>query len=173
MLRRCRPFGHEVLVIDGQSTDGTREIARREGVRCLLQIGRGKGSALHEAAEHAAGEVLVFIDADGSQTSVVKLVVSTRASRYEVELVPVKREQLRSILVPDASKVPSGQLLNSVIAPLVLMPLLGWNVSNSNYTAAIMQILMPWMIVGIVYRFILDEKSMPVPSNFPSLLRAA
>jgi dolichol-phosphate mannosyltransferase len=61
-----RPYGDEVLVIDGHSKDRTREIAAAHGARVVLDHGKGKGEALRLALEVATGEVVVFIDADGS-----------------------------------------------------------------------------------------------------------
>jgi glycosyltransferase involved in cell wall biosynthesis len=61
-----RPYADEVLVIDGHSRDRTREIAVEHGARVVLDHGRGKGEALRLAFDEAAGDVVVFIDADGS-----------------------------------------------------------------------------------------------------------
>ncbi|MHB8923570.1 MAG: glycosyltransferase family 2 protein [Thermoleophilia bacterium] len=60
------PFGDEILVIDGNSTDRTREIARSLGAVVHTDDGGGKGDGIRKAIEVASGEVLVFIDADGS-----------------------------------------------------------------------------------------------------------
>ena len=59
---------HEVIVVDGFSTDGTPEVARslRRDVRVVEQSQRGKGDALRCGFEAATGEVLVMLDADGS-----------------------------------------------------------------------------------------------------------
>jgi dolichol-phosphate mannosyltransferase len=61
-----KPFADEVLVIDGHSADRTREIANVHGARVVLDRGRGKGDALRLAFDEASGDIVVFIDADGS-----------------------------------------------------------------------------------------------------------
>jgi dolichol-phosphate mannosyltransferase len=60
------PLVDEVLVVDGRSEDGTAQRAAAAGARVLIQSGRGKGAAMRQAAEVARGDVLVFMDADGS-----------------------------------------------------------------------------------------------------------
>ncbi len=60
-----RPYG-DVLVIDGHSTDGTREIAAACGARVVLDGGRGKGQALRQSLRETTSDIVVFIDADGS-----------------------------------------------------------------------------------------------------------
>jgi glycosyltransferase involved in cell wall biosynthesis len=59
---------HEVIVVDGRSTDGTVEVARRlrPDVRVVLQDGKGKGNALAAGFEAATGDIVVMLDADGS-----------------------------------------------------------------------------------------------------------
>ena len=66
VLEGVKPFGAEILVIDGRSSDATREIAAASGARVIVDEGRGKGAALRLAAREASREILVFIDADGS-----------------------------------------------------------------------------------------------------------
>jgi glycosyltransferase involved in cell wall biosynthesis len=61
-----KPYADEVLVVDGHSKDKTREIAQQHGARVILDGGRGKGEALRLALKEAAGDIVVFIDADGS-----------------------------------------------------------------------------------------------------------
>jgi Glycosyl transferase family 2 len=57
------------VVIDGGSTDGTVEVARRAGVPVLHQLGRGKGGALLEAIEWARQRGIphvIVLDADAT-----------------------------------------------------------------------------------------------------------
>jgi glycosyltransferase involved in cell wall biosynthesis len=61
-----RPYADEVMVIDGHSKDRTRAVAADHGARVELDGGKGKGDALRRAMDIAAGEIVVFIDADGS-----------------------------------------------------------------------------------------------------------
>ncbi len=59
---------HEVVIVDGHSTDGTPEAARSvyPSARIITQSGRGKGDALRCGFEVATGDILVMMDADGS-----------------------------------------------------------------------------------------------------------
>jgi glycosyltransferase involved in cell wall biosynthesis len=62
------PVVDEVLIVDGGSTDGTIEEARRlrHDVRIIEELRPGKGRALRTGFEEATGDILVMIDADGS-----------------------------------------------------------------------------------------------------------
>jgi glycosyltransferase involved in cell wall biosynthesis len=63
------PHGlHEVIVVDGHSTDGTADVARRlrPDVRVLFQTSQGKGDALATGFAACTGEIIVTLDADGS-----------------------------------------------------------------------------------------------------------
>lgn len=54
------------IVVDGHSTDATRELARAMGARVFIQGQSGKGSALREIIPHLVSDYAVMIDADGS-----------------------------------------------------------------------------------------------------------
>lgn len=53
----------ELIVADGGSEDGTRELARRFPVR-VIEAERGRGSQLRAGAEAARGDLLWFVHAD-------------------------------------------------------------------------------------------------------------
>src|SRR3990170_7954118 len=53
-----------VMVVDGQSTDGTLEIAARAGAEVLCQSGRGKGQAVREAFQAIKADYVFMLDGD-------------------------------------------------------------------------------------------------------------
>ncbi|MFO7250366.1 MAG: glycosyltransferase family 2 protein [Actinomycetes bacterium] len=59
---------HEVILVDGHSTDDTVAVARRlrPGIRIVQQPGKGKGNALAAGFAACTGDIIVMIDADGS-----------------------------------------------------------------------------------------------------------
>jgi len=59
----------DVHVIDGHSQDRTREIANQLGAQVHLDRGRGKGDAMRMGIEVSDGDVILFIDADGSHAT--------------------------------------------------------------------------------------------------------
>jgi dolichol-phosphate hexosyltransferase len=66
IIEASRPYCDEVLVIDGHSTDGTAEVARRCGAEVIVDNGKGKGAAIRQAAQEIPEGIIVFLDADGS-----------------------------------------------------------------------------------------------------------
>lgn len=86
VIEGIRPHADEILVVDGHSTDDTRKIALELGARVELDHGRGKGDAVRTAIEKAKGEVVVFIDADGSHepSDIPKLVAPILAGEADL-----------------------------------------------------------------------------------------
>ena len=58
-------FEH-VLVVDGNSTDETRSIARDRGARVVTQTGSGKGQAVREGVDHVEQPYVLMADGDGT-----------------------------------------------------------------------------------------------------------
>jgi glycosyltransferase involved in cell wall biosynthesis len=59
---------HEVIVVDGHSTDGTIEVAQAlvPNVKIVRQTRKGKGNALVCGFAAVTGDIVVTLDADGS-----------------------------------------------------------------------------------------------------------
>lgn len=55
-----------ILVIDGNSRDGTAQIAEAEGARVVLQTGKGKGQAMIQAFELIESPYIIMVDGDGT-----------------------------------------------------------------------------------------------------------
>jgi glycosyltransferase involved in cell wall biosynthesis len=68
LLPRVPKWVHEVIIVDGCSSDNTVEIARqvRRDVKIVTEHRRGKGIALRAGFTAASGDVIVMLDADGS-----------------------------------------------------------------------------------------------------------
>ncbi len=68
VLPRIPPWVHEVILVDGHSTDDTVEVARDlwPGICIVTQTGHGKGDALQAGFRAATGQFIVMLDADGS-----------------------------------------------------------------------------------------------------------
>ncbi|MCB2156983.1 glycosyltransferase family 2 protein [bacterium] len=66
---RRSPVEKEIIIVDGASQDGTRELLRRQemmpNTKVIYQECRkGRGNALKVGLHHAAGDLIIFQDAD-------------------------------------------------------------------------------------------------------------
>ncbi|MHB1570763.1 MAG: glycosyltransferase family 2 protein [Solirubrobacteraceae bacterium] len=98
---------HQVILVNGHSTDGTAQEARRlrPDVEIIDQLGTGKGDALAAGFAACTGDVIVMLDADGSTDprEIPRFVAALHAgadfvkgSRYaqgggSTDLTPVRR----------------------------------------------------------------------------------
>lgn len=68
IVRESGKYSDEVLVIDGHSEDNTVRMAEEAGARVYIDNQKGKGAALRLGIEKASGEIIAFLDADGSHS---------------------------------------------------------------------------------------------------------
>jgi glycosyltransferase involved in cell wall biosynthesis len=137
----CDPY---YLVVDGNSSDRTVEIAKEMGAEVFLQEGCGKGSAVSQAIEHVHNdpEYVVFVDAD-----------FTYPAKYILEMIPILEEKpsvgmvlgnrFNHMLTPAAMKNPfyvgnrflaiAQRLLNRVDLndPLTGLRMVRWEILKS------------------------------------------
>ena len=61
---RCIDPLAELIVVDGGSTDGTVEIAKKHAHKVIFNTGKTIGAARNAGAKIANGEIILFVDAD-------------------------------------------------------------------------------------------------------------
>ena len=76
----------KVLVIDGNSTDGTVEEAERLGFKSIRQKGDGLGDAYREAVRNASCENILFFSPDGNAPPeyIPKLIKKMNEGNYDI-----------------------------------------------------------------------------------------
>lgn len=77
IIEGCKQYTEKIIVVDGNSTDKTRDIAKNLNAKVVLDPGKGKGSGIRASKDHVSDEdIVVFIDADGSHdpTDIPKLI---------------------------------------------------------------------------------------------------
>jgi len=68
ILTKIPDYIYEVILVDGHSSDGTVDIARKifPRARIFYQPGKGKGDALKCGYKNATGDIIITLDADGA-----------------------------------------------------------------------------------------------------------
>ncbi len=56
----------EVLVVDGLSKDNTIENAKKYGAKIIIEKRKGKGIAMRTGVKNAKGDIICFLDGDGT-----------------------------------------------------------------------------------------------------------
>lgn len=68
LLRHLKKYADnsiaDILVVDGQSSDGTVRKVRESGFKCAISPQKGRASQMNLGAEYTSGNILYFIHAD-------------------------------------------------------------------------------------------------------------
>jgi dolichol-phosphate mannosyltransferase len=102
-------LAYEILVVDGHSSDGTREAAVARGCRVELQPAQGLGDAIRHGFRSARGRFVVTMDADLSHPPA--LLRELAAQRDTADLI------LASRYVPGGASddIPRRQVLSHIL----------------------------------------------------------
>lgn len=66
LCEKILEYTNDFIIMDGDSTDNTKEFCSKFTDKVFLDGGNGKGTAIRNSLEHVKNKITVFIDADGS-----------------------------------------------------------------------------------------------------------
>ena len=92
IIRYVRPYAYEIVVIDGHSTDATREVSETEGAKVFLDEGKGKGSGEHWVAVVKAGRIM--FEMAGVPEEVAREAMRLAAAKLPIATKIVKKQGL-------------------------------------------------------------------------------
>ena len=116
----------EVLVVDNGSTDGTGAAAQAAGAQVVSEARRGYGSACAAGVGAASGDLLVFMDGDGSfiPGEITSLVEPIRAGAADLVL----GTRMLGGMTPGA--MPAHQLFGNKLVARLLRTIYGLPLSD-------------------------------------------
>ena len=94
------PAGWPVLVVDNGSGDGTADVARSLGARVVTEPRRGYGAAVHAGLEAAEGDLVAFLDGDGSLDAGVLLGMADAVASGRADLAVGRRRPVSATAWP-------------------------------------------------------------------------
>lgn len=86
ILESVKKYSDDIVVVDGHSNDGTKEIAKKYNASFFLDHKKGRGDALKIGIKKAKNDILVFFDADGShdEKDIPNLVIPIQAKKADL-----------------------------------------------------------------------------------------
>src|SRR5271170_7297096 len=111
---------HEIVVIDGNSTDGTREAAAALGARVVMERRRGYAGALETGIAEARGDYLLTLDADQSHDP--DFVTKMWRARTRADIVVASRYALGGVAYSDFIRRSTSWFLNWMLRRFLSMP---------------------------------------------------
>lgn len=112
---------YEIVVVDGNSGDNTREEAEKAGAKVFTQKGKGYGNAIKEGIQHTKGEYLVTMDADLSHDPV--FIKNMWKEREKCDIVIASRYIRGSRMDIPLHRMLLSRILNSFFARALSTPI--------------------------------------------------
>ncbi len=113
-------LSYEIVVVDGGSTDGTRETAAALGARVVGERRRGFAGAMETGIAEARGDYVLTLDADQSHDP--DLIVKMWRARTRADIVVASRYALGGVAYSDFIRRSTSWLLNLVLRRILSMP---------------------------------------------------
>ncbi|MGC8479321.1 MAG: glycosyltransferase family 2 protein [Candidatus Micrarchaeia archaeon] len=86
ILNDLKNTDYEIIIVDGESSDKTVEIAKSFGGKIVYDH-KGKGSALRKGFEKANGDILISMDADlSNDPKELKLIIDSINIGYDISM---------------------------------------------------------------------------------------
>ena len=111
---------HEIVVVDGPSSDGTRETAEALGARVVAERRRGYAGALETGIAEARGDYVLTLDADQSHDP--DFIVKMWRARTRADIVIASRYALGGVAYSGFVRRFTSWLLNVVLRRMLSMP---------------------------------------------------
>ncbi|MBV8139775.1 MAG: glycosyltransferase [Deltaproteobacteria bacterium] len=119
LLKNARLDG-EIVVVDGGSSDGTRESAAAHGVRVVSERGKGYGAAIQTGFEEARGDWVLTLDADLSHDP--DFVAKMWRARDRADIVIASRYTRGGVAYTDLFRKSLSRLLNAFLRRFWSLP---------------------------------------------------
>ena len=113
-------IAHEVIVVDGGSSDGTPRWAAEAGARVVRQPGRGYADALLFGFRQARGDYVASMDADYSHDP--DFLRALWAARHDAELVIASRYVAGGFAYMPVFRRVLSRILNAVSRSVLSLP---------------------------------------------------
>src|SRR5258708_27942848 len=127
---------HEIIVIDGPSTDGTREVAQELGARVVEERRRGYAGALETGIAEARGDYVLPLDADQSHDP--DFVVKMWRARTRADIVVASRYVLGGVAYSDFIRRSTSWFLNQALRRMLSIPVLDMSSGYRLYRRAVL-----------------------------------
>jgi len=111
---------HEIVVVDGPSSDGTRETAEALGARVVAERRRGYAGALETGIAEARGDYVLTLDADQSHDP--DFVVEMWRARTRADIVVASRYAPGGVAHSGFVRRFTSWVLNLVLRRMLSMP---------------------------------------------------